>query len=298
MKTTFASYLYDRKYSKHTVKVYLLKCDRFKAWTRSKHISPKKIDYKKLLQYIKYLRSKNYKPQSINGELTAIKQYFNYLISEAYRCDNPADGLIVKGGRKKVLRNLLSNDALEDLYYSYPTQHRNRLIQASLQRDKVMLGFIVYQGVTSQELYKLQIEHILLMRGKIIIPSTNKSNSRELELKAWQMMELQNYINSTRDEIIHYSRTTQDEQQFFYSSKPQVNGTITRIIKNLKKYNAELRNHNHIRSSVIVNWMKQYDDLRKVQYLAGHKHITSTEKYLQDDLENLSEIVNNFHPIH
>ena len=35
----------------------------------------------------------------------------------------------------------------------------------------------------------------------------------------------------------------------------------------------------------------------KTQYLAGHRYISSTEKYLQDDLENLHEIVNNFHPI-
>lgn len=237
-------------------------------------------------------------PQSINGELIAIRQYFNYLISESYRADNPANDLQVKGTPKKVLHNLLSNDALEDLYYSYPTKHKNHLVQASLQRDKVIVGLMVYQGITSQELYRLQIEDILLMRGKITIPGTNKSNRRELELKAWQMMELQNYIHTTRDETIRFSRTTQDDDQFFYASKSQINGIITRIIKTLKKYNAELRNHNHIRASVIVNWMKQYDDLRTVQYLAGHKHITSTEKYVQDDLENLSEIVDNFHPLH
>ncbi|CAI8389838.1 MAG: Uncharacterised protein [Polaribacter sejongensis] len=31
--------------------------------------------------------------------------------------------------------------------------------------------------------------------------------------------------------------------------------------------------------------------------MAGHRYISSTERYLQDDLENLHEIVNNFHPI-
>ena len=50
------------------------------------------------------------------------------------------------------------------------------------------------------------------------------------------------------------------------------------------------------RASVITNWLGHYN-LRKVQYLAGHRYISSTERYLQDDLENLHEIVNNFHPI-
>jgi integrase/recombinase XerD len=298
MKTTFASYLYDKKYSEHTIKVYLLKNDRFTTWLQQQGIKAVKIDYKRLLQYVKHLHSKKYKRESINGELNVIRQYFNYLISESYRTDNPAEGLLVKGSTKKVLYNLLSSDILEDVYYSYPTDHKNCFIQASLQRDKVLLGFMVYQGITAQELCYLQEEHIVLMRGKIIIPSTKKSNSRELELKSWQVLELQHYQQNVRDYLLNYSRTTQNEEQFFYGSKSQIYGIITRIIKRVKKYNQEIRNHNHIRASVIVNWMKQYDDLRKVQYLAGHKYITSTERYVQDDLENLHEIVNNFHPIH
>ncbi len=297
MKNTFASYLYTRKYSEHTIKVYLLKCDRFKVWARAKRISPKKIDYKKLLEYIKYLHQKNYKPQSINGELNAIRRYFDYLISEDHRGDNPAVDVTVRGERKKVLHNLLNSEELEDLYYSYQTDHKNSLVHASLCREKVMLGFMVFQGVTAEELYQLEDDHIQLHKGKIYVPSTKKSNSRELPLKAWQMMELQNYIQNIRSEILHYSRTTQNEEQFFYGSKSQIRGIISRIRMRIKKYNAKAGSHNHIRASVIVNWMKQYDDLRKVQYLAGHKHISSTEMYQQNDLEELHKVVNTFHPL-
>jgi len=60
--------------------------------------------------------------------------------------------------------------------------------------------------------------------------------------------------------------------------------------------NQKVMNIKQIRASVITNWLGQYN-LRKVQYLAGHRYISSTERYLQDDLENLHEIVNNFHPI-
>ena len=297
MKPTFTSYLYDRKYSRHTIRVYLLKADRFKVWAKDNHISPKKITYKKLLEYIKHLRSKNYQPQSINGELNAIRQYFNYLISENYRGDNPATDLIVKGTPKKVLHNLLSTEELEDLYYSYETYHKNIHVHASLSRDKVLLGFIVFQGITAEELYKLKLEHLQLQKGKLYIPSTKKSNSRELKLHASQIIALQDYTENVRSLIIHYSRTTQDEEQFFYSSKSQINGMVTRISKKIKKYNAKAKNHNHLRASIIVNWLKLYDDLRQVQYLAGHKNITSTEAYVQNDLEELHKVVNTLHPL-
>ena len=234
MKTTFSSYLHTRKYSEYTIRVYLLKSDRFKVWTRSKRIAPDKIDYKNLLLYIKHLRKKNYQPQSINGELNAIRVYFNYLISEDQRGDNPAKDLTVKGERKKVLHNLLNSEELEDLYYSYETDHKNRLIHASLCREKVMLGFMVFQGITAEELYRLKEEHLQLNKGKIYVPSTRKSNSRTLNLKAWQMMELQNYQHNIRAQTLHYSRTTQDEEQLFYGNKSQIGGIINRISRRMK----------------------------------------------------------------
>src|SRR5690606_29093962 len=68
------------------------------------------------------------------------------------------------------------------------------------------------------------------------------------------------------------------------------------IIKRLKSINQKAGNINHLRASVIVNWLKQYN-IRKVQYLAGHKYISSTESYKQNNLESLQEAVNEFHPL-
>jgi integrase/recombinase XerD len=66
-------------------------------------------------------------------------------------------------------------------------------------------------------------------------------------------------------------------------------------VKELKKINNTFINLKQIRTSVIVNWLKQYN-LRKVQYLAGHRYISSTERYQQDDLESLHKTINIYHP--
>lgn len=39
-------------------------------------------------------------------------------------------------------------------------------------------------------------------------------------------------------------------------------------------------------ASVITNWL-QYYNLREVQYMAGHKYVSSTERYRTDNLEDL-----------
>ena len=45
-----------------------------------------------------------------------------------------------------------------------------------------------------------------------------------------------------------------------------------------------------VRASVIVKWLKMYN-LREARYLAGHRYVSSTEKYKQNDLEGLQEEV-------
>ena len=67
------------------------------------------------------------------------------------------------------------------------------------------------------------------------------------------------------------------------------------IAKELKTLNNNFTDVKQIRTSVIIHWLKQYN-LRKTQYLAGHKYISSTERYVQDDLESLHETINTFHP--
>ena len=84
----------------------------------------------------------------------------------------------------------------------------------------------------------------------------------------------------------------QNHSEQLFNSNARFNAIIYHIFKKLKKYNQKVKNIKQIRASVITNWLRQYN-LRKVQYLAGHRYISSTERYLQDDLENLHEIVNN-----
>ncbi|WP_222943951.1 hypothetical protein [Pedobacter sp. N36a] len=48
--------------------------------------------------------------------------------------------------------------------------------------------------------------------------------------------------------------------------------------------------------SVITEWLKE-KDLRTVQYMAGHKYVSSTERYQTTTLEDLKEALNKHHPL-
>ncbi len=48
-----------------------------------------------------------------------------------------------------------------------------------------------------------------------------------------------------------------------------------------------------VAASVITQWLKQYD-LRKVQYLAGHKYVSSTEDYKANVIDELQQLYNQY----
>ena len=55
-------------------------------------------------------------------------------------------------------------------------------------------------------------------------------------------------------------------------------------------------NFKQVRTSVITHWLKQYN-LREVQYMAGHRYVSSTEAYLVNQIDDLQADIDKFHPI-
>lgn len=247
------------------------------------------IDYKTILKYIEQLKKTGIKISTLQSYIGNLKIYFNYLQQENYRVDNPIENINIKGKVKTVVGNLLTQDELEDLYYSYQTKDND----LARKRNKIIIGLLVYQGLHTKELQHLKEEHIELYKGKIHLPQTNKTNGRTLELKPWQLMELMEYLQQIRPQIV-----PKHEESLFTSSygNTNISNVLKKLSKELKLLNYKYQNVIQIRNSVIVNWLKEHH-LRKTQYLAGHRYISSTEKYRQDNLEELHQMVNTLHPV-
>ena len=247
------------------------------------------IDYKTFLKYVEELKKTKIKVRTLQSYIGNLKIYFNYLQEENYRSDNPIENINIKGTVKTVLGNLLTADELEDLYYSYETTADD----LARKRNKIIIGLLVYQGLQSKELQYLKEEHVELYKGKINIPSSKRTNARTIELKPWQLMELMEYVQQIRPKIV-----PKGEENLFTSSygNTNINNVIKKISEELKLINYSYQNAIQIRNSVIVNWLKIHN-LRKTQVLAGHRYISSTERYKQDNLESLHEMINSFHPI-
>jgi len=166
-------------------------------------------------------------------------------------------------------------------------QHIKEKSNLAHQRNIIITGLLIWQGLHSGELEKLEVGHIDLNEGIIYIPSTARSNSRELKLSTQQILTLHSYIHGgTRDKL----KPKADELL-----PGNLHNTISLLSEELKGINPTIKNALHIRASVILHWLRQHNK-RQVQYMAGHKYIDSTEKYQVQELETLTQQLTKHHP--
>jgi len=108
-------------------------------------------------------------------------------------------------------------------------------------------------------------------------------------------MEFMEYINEIRPQILVQTKKSTEQLLLPLGSSLRLGNTLQQLVKELKSINQKFIDVKQLRTSVIVGWLKQHN-LRKTQYLAGHKYISSTERYKQDDLESLHKTINTYHP--
>lgn len=87
-------------------------------------------------------------------------------------------------------------------------------------------------------------------------------------------------------------------EKFFVSQgrSNRFNDIMQKLVKKLQGQNPKVQSAKQLRASVITYWPKCYN-LREVQYMAGHRFVSSTEAYQINDLEGLTEDIGKFHPI-
>lgn len=277
----------------------------FLEWLAGESLSRQQVTHTEILDYADKLKQEGNSVNYINRNLLAIRYYFAWLQKENLADHNPAASIRLKGGLRSIPHDLLDWQELISLYESYMVKDERT------QRNKTILSLLIFQGITSEELHKLEAYHIKLKEGKIHVPATGQTNSRILKLEAEQIMELYEYINVTRSKILAGQTSTERSgrkpntfkeaeniQQLFISMNgcENIKTSIYHLNQALRKFNPKYRNAVQIRQSVITEWLKE-KDLRTVQYMAGHRYVSSTERYQSSNLEDLKEALNKHHPM-
>lgn len=296
--TSFEAYLKSKAFTSKSIARRLIVIHIFWKWLEKENIEAEQVGYNDLLLYMKHCSHKGAGQRSIQNYIGVIKHYYEHLLREEKITINPVSDIEVKGVKRKTLYHILETHELHALYNNYPTPS----IQQS--RNRVMLGMLVYQGLKTEELGKLEVKDINLREGKITAPGGIRSNSREMKLEAHQVLDIYDYVLKIRGELMQMnskriSQTKTETNKLFIGEGgncQSFSNFMTQLMIKIRQLNPSVLNAKQVRASVITKWLKMYN-LREVQYLCGHRYISSTEWYLENDMEGLQEEVQQFHPL-
>lgn len=312
--TAFTGYLLTKGYSTSTTKRYIRDTETFLKWTKKENIPHEFIVYPDVLHYIQGIKKK-VNQRTISAQLNSLKHYFNFLEVTGQITENPTAQIKIQGVKRKTLYHILTKPELEKLYNNFEipgkeSKDKNQnwpacrngnagRFKASImvgKRNKVILGLMIYQGLNSHEMGELTVKDLKLREGKIYIAGGRRSNERELKLEAHQVLDMMEYQLKTRCEILQQTNKSSDKLFVSAGNSEHFRSIINKLMKKLQGQDSKITSAKQIRASVITHWLKLYN-LRQVQYMAGHRFVSSTEAFLINDLDDLQEDINKYHPI-
>ena len=294
---SFKLYRQASGYSESSIKVQDSHLNQFLSWCITQGIDPEEITYKQVLRFIDHERKRGIENQSIVRMLNSIRIYYDYLVDAGAVTQNIIRRIQINQVGRRALPQILSQEQLEKIYQGFTNlpewHHRSERTRLIHQRNTVILGLMIYQGLDSGQVARLELNHLNLEEGKIYIPSGRKSNARILNLQTVQILPNKTYLDKTKLQLMEMQQ--QDPNEYLFPVKKS-SEMVSRIIRQVKRINPEVTDSRQIRASVIMNWLKQYN-IRQVQYMAGHKSIRSTESYRLQDLTDLTRQLELFHPL-
>ena len=304
----FRRYLESKMLSKMTQYGILKRVEKFFNWIEVEDVQVTKPD---VLKYLEHLKNRGLQNVSRKHHLTALSHYFTYLYINDTITESPCWFLKIQGTNKKKLYKIYTPEELDQLFDNYyqffvrgyddsRQRHSRQKERSALTRERnaVILSILINQGATTTEIERIELGDVDLMKATIKISGGRKHNDRTLPLKAYQIGLFMNYLKEIRPQIVEH-RTTENDKLFMAMPTGKKDGDLTfifdRLTPKIKLIDKQFTNYMQIRASVITHWLKTYG-LRKAQYMAGHRNISTTEQFLPNNLENLTDDINKMHP--
>ena len=288
---SFQSYLkIERGLSKNTIDNYTFDLERLLLFLSQNQIEVSPITIKEeIIQQFIYTISKELNARSQARILSGLKSFFNYLIFEDYRTDNPME-LIETPRIGRKLPDTLSLEEIDALISAID------LSKPEGERNRAMLETLYGCGLRVSELVTLKISDLFFDEDFIKI--TGKGNKQRFVPIANSTKKYIDIYKNTIRNHLQISKNHEDTLFLNRRGKQLTRAMIFTIIKNLAvTINLQKNISPHtLRHSFATHLLENGADLRSIQMMLGHESITTTEIYVHLDKKHLSQIINAFHP--
>lgn len=237
--------------------------------------------------YLMYRDKLGLSARSTQRNISAMRQFYRYLVSEHLREDNPVSQLAIPKAAKKLPGTLSEEDV--DALLEAPA-----LDDPIECRDRAMLEVLYATGLRVSELTGLRLSELSLQQGLVrVMGKGNKERLVPLGENALDALQL--YLQSARPELLKH------QTDVVFVSNRGVQMTRQTFWHRIKHYalkagiGTELSPHT-LRHAFATHLLNHGADLRVVQMLLGHSDLSTTQIYTHVATERLQNLITAHHP--
>lgn len=280
----------ERGLSQNTITNYSFDVEKLISYLENNKIevTPLTISEEEVQQFVYHI-ARQVNPRSQSRIISGLKGFFNFLVFEDYRKQNPLELVeSPKIGRK--LPDTLSIEEIDGIIAAID------LSKPEGERNRAILETLYGCGLRVSEVINLRISDLFFKEGFIKV--TGKGEKQRFVPIAEAT---QKYINLYREHIrSHMDIQKGHEDTLFLNrrGKQLTRAMIFTIIRRLSE-DSGLRKKispHTFRHSFATHLLENGADLRAIQQMLGHESITTTEIYVHMDRSHLKTVMEQYHP--
>jgi integrase/recombinase XerD len=241
-----------------------------------------------LRRFILTLKDLGLAPNSISRNVSAIRTYFGFLLSENLVVADPSER-IESPKAWRTLPAVLSVSEMERILEAPD------LSEPRAWRDRALLEFAYASGVRVSELIGLEIRHLVLEEGYATVYGKG-ARERLVPIGRRAIGALSLYLRETRPQL---ERGGGEGKVFLNArGKPLSRMGVWKILRtHVERAGIEKPVSPHtLRHSFATHLLEGGADLAAVQELLGHADIVTTQIYTHVDRRYLAEVHRSHHP--
>lgn len=228
-----------------------------------------------LKKFVQHLKKSGLAVSTINRRIQSLRTFFNVLIKEGYRSDNPLDGIkplkVAKQNETKWLERHQVR-AIFEAIDNYPQGEEKRV------RDRAIISVLVNTGLRVSELCNLKLEHLDFENG--IIEVTGKGSkyrkvpfpkASQKAVKRWLQ-----YRDLDTPYLFHTER-----------SPRMTDRAVQHIAQKLsERLNFKFTVH-QLRHTALKNIADATGKIEIVASVAGHEDVNTSKRYIEPSLAEI-----------
>ncbi|WP_425388530.1 tyrosine recombinase XerC [Bacillus solimangrovi] len=289
---SFIEYLQiEKNCSPYTLEFYEKDIDDFVRFMKQQELTSfAAVSHFTVRLYYTHLHEKKYARKTVARKISALRSFFRFLVREVEVEENPFIYAALPKNERQ-LPKFLYMEELEQLFSVCD------LSTPSGQRDQAILEMLYATGMRISECCALRISDVDFFVGTVLVKGKGRKE-RYIPFGSFAEQALHRYIDQGRRNFL---QKASDEHNFLFVNsrgKRLTERGIRYILSKLvEKASLTIKVSPHmLRHTFATHLLNEGADLRSVQELLGHEHLSTTQTYTHVTKEHLQKVYMNHHP--